>query len=301
MKPGSRLASRLESRDFVVTAEYLPRAGTGAASIEACVGALRDRVAAVNVADNPYGVAMSSLAASVGLSRFGIEPVYQVLTRDRNRIALQSDLMGAAFLGIRNTLCLSGYHQSLTGHPESANVFDIDSIQLIAAVNKMNEEGSLMDGTKIDGEFSMLLGAVVNPFMKPLELNMLRLNKKADAGARFVQTQAVFDVEWFAQWLDAANREGLTERVAVLASVLPLRGAAEAKKLAATHTDFVIPNGILERIQSAGDQVAQKKEGLAICAEVVRKLKAMKGVRGLHILSGGNETIVPELIAAADL
>jgi methylenetetrahydrofolate reductase (NADPH) len=298
MKPESRLANKIESGDFIITAEYLPRAGTDASVIEACASALSQGPAAVNVADNHYGVAMSSLAASIALSRFGVEPVYQLVTRDRNRIALQSDMLGAAFLGIKNILCLSGYHQTLMGCSESANVFDIDSIQLIALVRKMTDEGLLLDGKKIEGAFSMLIGAVANPFLKPLELNIIRLNKKVDAGANFIQTQAVFDVEAFQQWLEAARSEGITERIAVLAGILPLASAAEAKKLSDTYTDFNIPNEVLERIMAAGDENAQKKEGLTICAEIIKKVRNMKGLRGVHILSGGNETIVPELIAA---
>jgi len=298
MKPDSRLANKIESGDFIVTAEYLPRAGTDASVIEACASALSKGPVAVNVADNHYGVAMSSLAASVALSRSGVEPVYQIVTRDRNRIALQSDMLGAAFLGIKNILCLSGYHQTLMGCSESANVFDIDSIQLIAIVRKMTDEGLLLDGKKIEGAFSMLIGAVANPFLKPLELNIIRLNKKVDAGANFIQTQAVFDVEAFQQWLEAARSEGITERIAILAGILPLASATEAKKLSDTYTDFNIPNEVLERIRAAGDQNAQKKEGLTICAEIIKKVKKMKGLRGVHILSGGNETIVPELIAA---
>ena len=298
MKPDSRLANKIESGDFIVTAEYLPRAGTDASVIEACASALSNGPVAVNVADNHYGVAMSSLAASVALSRSGVEPVYQIVTRDRNRIALQSDLLGAAFLGIKNILCLSGYHQTLMGCSESANVFDIDSIQLIAIVRKMTDEGLLLDGKKIEGAFSMLIGAVANPFLKPLELNIIRLNKKVDAGANFIQTQAVFDVEAFQQWLEAARSEGITESTAVLAGVLPLASAAEAKRLSDTYTDFNIPNEVLERIRAAGDEKAQKKEGLTICAEIIKKVKNVKGLRGVHILSGGNETIVPELIAA---
>jgi methylenetetrahydrofolate reductase (NADPH) len=299
MKADSRLATRIESGDFITTAEYLPRAGTEASVIEACAHALSRGPVAVNVADNHYGVAMSGLAASVALSRVGVEPVYQIVTRDRNRIALQSDLLGAAFLGIKNVLCLSGYHQTLMGCPESANVFDIDSIQLIATVRKMTDEGLLLDGKKIEGAFSMLIGAVANPYMKPLELNIMRLNKKVDAGANFIQTQAVFDVEAFQQWLEAACSEGLTEKVAVLAGILPLASATKAKQLSEAYTDFNIPNEVLERIRAAGDEKAQKKEGLTVCAEIIKKVKGMKGLRGIHILSGGNETIVPELIAAA--
>lgn len=296
MKPDGKLANKIEGKDYIVTAEYLPRRSTDASTIESCAGALRDGLTAVNVADNHYGVAMSSFAASVALMRTGIEPVYQITTRDRNRIALQSDLLGAASLGIKNVLCLSGYHQALIGCPESANVFDIDSIQLIAAVKQMSDQGLLLDGTKFDGTFSMLIGAAANPFMKPLELNMIRLKKKVTAGANFIQTQAVFDVEAFHQWLEAAHKEGITGKVAILAGILPLASAAEAKKLNDTYTGFNIPAEIIARMMAAGDTDAQKKEGLAICAEIIKKIKGMPGLRGAHIFSGGNEAIVPQLI-----
>jgi methylenetetrahydrofolate reductase (NADPH) len=297
MKPDSKLASQIAGRDFIITAEYLPRAGTDASTIEASISALKNGPVAVNAADNHYGVSMSSLAASVALSRAGIEPVYQMVTRDRNRIALQSDLLGAAFLGVKNVLCLSGYHQTLMGCPESANVFDIDSIQFIATVRKMNDEGLLLDGTKIEGAFSMLIGAVANPYLKPLALNIIRLNKKANAGANFIQTQAVFDVAAFQEWLEAVRKEGITEKVAILAGVLPLSSADEAKRLCDTYTDFIIPEEIINRIKAAGDQKAQKREGLAISAEIIKRIKALPGLRGIHILSGGNEAVVPELMA----
>jgi len=297
MKPDSRLAGKLDGKDFIITAEYLPLAGTDASFIEACTKSFGNRLAAVNVADNHYGVAMSSLAASVALNRAGIEPVYQVVTRDRNRIALQSDLLGAAFLGIKNVLCLSGFHQTLIDCPQAANVFDIDSIQLVAMVKAMNG-GLLLDGTKIQGEFSMLIGAVANPYMKPLELNIIRLSKKVAAGADFIQTQAVFDVEVFQQWLEAAGKEGVTEKTAILAGVLPLKSAAQGQKLLDTHTDFNIPAEVLNRIKAAGDLEAQKKEGSKIAVEIVKKLKAIPGLRGVHLLSGGNEAVVPDLLTA---
>jgi methylenetetrahydrofolate reductase (NADPH) len=301
MKPDSKLAEKIKSGDFLVTAEYLPRPAADASSIEACTAALSKGLVAVNVADNHYGVGASSLAASVVLSRAGIEPVYQVVTRDRNRIALQSDLLGAAMLGIKNVLCLSGYHQSLMGCPDSANVFDIDSIQLLAAVKKMNDEGLLLDGQKIEGTFSMLIGAAANPNTRPVELNVIRVLKKAEAGADFIQTQAVFDVDTLRQWVESLQREGITERVAILAGVMPLAGADEAVKLKDTYTDFNIPPELIERIKAAGDPNAQKKEGLAVCAEIIGKIKSIKGLRGVHIFSGGNEAIVPEIIAAAGL
>ena len=299
MKPDSALANKIDSREFMVTAEYLPRSGAGTQIVEDCARIFKNGPVAVNVADNHYGVAMSSLAASVILSRAGIEPVYQMVTRDRNRIALQSDLLGAASMGIKNVLCLSGYHQVLTGCPESANVFDIDSIQLIATVKKMSGEGLLLDGNKIEGAFSMLAGAAANPFLKPLELNIMRLKKKVKAGAAFIQTQAVFDIEEFKRWLETARGEGITEKVAILAGVLPLTGAAEAKKLNETFTDFSIPDEMIARLESAGNEVAQLKEGIAICTGLIKQLKGLPGLRGIHIFSGGNETVVPGLIAAA--
>ena len=301
MKIDSKLANAIENGDFILTAEYLPAAGTDSSAVESAARVLGDSVLAVNVADNHYKVAVSSLSASVAMLKSGVEPVYQIVTRDRNRIALQSDLLGAAYLGIKNVLCLSGYHQILTGSPESANVFDIDSIQLVAAVKKMRDEGVLLDGTKIEGEFCMLIGAAANPYLRPLELNIIRLAKKVEAGADFIQTQAVFDIETFSQWLDAAVSEEITEKTAIIAGIMPLESAAEAEKLRETYTDLYISDELIERLKDAGDEEAQKKEGLAVCAETIKKVKEMNGARGIHILSGGKEAVVPELLAASGL
>ncbi len=298
MKPDSRLAEKIQGTDFIFTAEYLPRPGADAGTVERAAAALRQGIIAVNVADNHNGVAMSSLAASLILLKAGIEPVYQIVTRDRNRIALQSDLLGAAALGIRNVLCLTGYHQALIGCPDSANVFDIDSIQLIAALNDMTEKSVLMDGRKIEGPFSMLAGAAANPALRPLELNIMRIKKKARAGAAFFQTQVVFDVEEFKLWLDAVRSEGVAQGSAILAGVMPLTGADEARKLNSAFTDLNIPGDVIKRLESAGDAEAQRKEGIAICAEIMGRLKALPGLRGIHIFSGGNESVVPALISA---
>jgi methylenetetrahydrofolate reductase (NADPH) len=301
LKSNSELANRIQAGQFIITAEYLPAAGTQDSAIEAAAKNFGGAIAAVNVAANHYHIALSSLAASVALSRVGLEPVYQILTRDRNRIALQSDLLGAAALGVTNVLCLSGYHQSLTTCPESANVYDIDSIQLLSSIQKMMEDKVLLDGTKIDGEFSMLAGAAANPSLKPIELNILRLVKKVESGARFIQTQAVFDVEGFQQWLGAAQSEGVTERAAVLAGVLPLESEDEARKLNEKYTDFAIPETVINRLAQAGNPDSQKKEGLKICVEIMTKIKNCKGLRGIHIFSGGRESLVPEILAAAGL
>jgi methylenetetrahydrofolate reductase (NADPH) len=297
MKTDNILAEKIRGRDFIFTAEYLPSLDVSLSSIESCAKYFGSGITAVNVADNHYGVAISSLAASVVLNRSGIESIYQVVTRDRNRIALQSDMMGAALLGIKNVLCLSGYHQSLIGNPESANVYDIDSIQLVAMVKKMNQ-GQTLDGKKLQGGFSMQVGAVANPFLKPLEMNIIRLGKKIAAGADFIQTQAVFDVITFKKWLETANQKGLTGKAAFLAGVMPLKGIAQAKELTEHHTDFNIPPVVIDRLKAAGDAAAQQKEGIKIAAEIMKQLKNLPGLKGIHILSGGWENVVPELLTS---
>lgn len=294
MKPDSKLAAKISGKEFIFTAEYLPVAATVLGMDPKAFGG---GVTAVNAADNHYGVSMSSLAASLALREAGIEPVLQIITRDRNRIALQSDLLGAAHLGIRNVLCLSGFHQTLMGCGESANVFDVDSIQLINIVAKMNG-GQLLDGTRIQGDFAMLIGAAANPDLKPLELNLLRLDKKIAAGADFIQTQAVFAADAFKVWLEAVRDAGLTDRTAILAGVLPLRSAAQAAQLAAAHTDFVIPETVINRLTAAGDAGAQEKEGVRIAVEVINELKGLPGLKGVHILSGGNESRAGEVLTA---
>lgn len=301
VKNEKRFHDQLKSGDFVVTAEYLPRAETEGSAIKAALQALKEVPSAVNVADNPFGVGMSSLAASVILAQSGIEPVYQVVTRDRNRIAIQSDLLGAAALGIRNILCLSGYHQTLTDHPETANVYDLDSTQLLNVLKKMREQGELLNGGKINGAFPVMTGAVANPYLKPVDLNIIRLTQKVEAGAEFIQTHAVFDIDEFQQWLDTVKQAGLADKTAIIAGVFPLDSAEEAEFLLNKYTEFQIPAHIPERLKSAGDRQAQKKEGLAICVEIINKLKNMTGLRGIHILSGGKEETLPDILSASGL
>lgn len=293
--------SQLKSGDFVVTAEYLPKAETEGAAIKAVLQALKEVPSAVNVADNPFGIVMSSLAASVILAQSGIEPVYQVVTRDRNRIAIQSDLLGAAALGVRNVLCLSGYHQTLTDNPESANVYDLDSTQLLHVIKKMREQGELLNGEKINGAFPVMTGAVANPYLKPVDLGIIRLTQKIAAGAEFIQTHAVFNIEEFQYWLDAVKQAGLADKTAIIAGVFPLDSAEEAEFLLNKYTEFQIPAPIIARLKAAGDRQAQKKEGLAICVEMINKLKNMNGLRGIHIISGGKEETLPDILSASGL
>jgi methylenetetrahydrofolate reductase (NADPH) len=301
VKKEKSFQEQLKSGDFIVTAEYLPKAETAGKAIEAARQALAEVPSAVNVADNPFGVAMSSLAAAVLLARADVEPICQVVTRDRNRIAIQSDLLGAAALGIRNILCLSGYHQTLTDNPESANVYDLDSTQLVALVGKMRDRGELLNGEPISGPFPVAVGAVANPGLKPVDLGIIRLMQKVEAGADFIQTHAVFDVEAFGLWLDAVRKAGITGKTAILAGVFPLEGAEEAEGLVKKYTEFQIPAPVIERLKAAGNREAQKKEGFAICVETIDKLKRMNGLRGIHLLSGGKEEALPAILTAAGL
>jgi methylenetetrahydrofolate reductase (NADPH) len=301
MKNAKKFNDLIKAGDYIVTAEYLPRAETDGSALKAAVEGLKEVPAAVNVSDNPFGVIMSSLAASVLLAQSGIEPIYQVVTRDRNRIAIQSDLLGAASLGIGNILCLSGYHQTLTTSSESANVYDIDSIQLLDMVRRMRNDGVLLNGSKINGPFATLSGAVANPYLKPIELNLIRFAQKVEAGADFIQTQAVFNTDEFNQWLDAAVDAGIAGKTAILAGVPLLESAVEAESLRDKYTEFQIPDDVIKRLKSAGDAKAQKKEGLALCVETIQRLKDMKGLRGIHILSGGKEEIIPEILGASGL
>jgi methylenetetrahydrofolate reductase (NADPH) len=294
----SLLARKIEEGDFIITAEYL--AGTNIDSDPVNKSQISG-VLAVNVADNPYGPIISGLASAVKLERAGIEPVYQIVTRDRNRIALQSDILGAASLGIKNILCLSGYHQSITEIPRSANVYDVDSIQLIDIVTKMNDEKVLLNGKKIDGNFSILVGAVANPYVRPLELNIMRLAKKIRAGAKFIQTQGVFNTTDFHEWLEAAYQEGLTEKAAFIAGIYPLESYDEAINLLKKHTDFYIPESHVNSMRDAGGTAEQKKRGIAICVETINKIKEMKGLSGIHIISGGKEDMINEIISQAGL
>jgi methylenetetrahydrofolate reductase (NADPH) len=294
----SLFAKRIEAGDFIITAEYLP--GTNVNVIP--IGNLKNSgTVAINIADNPYGPIISSLASAVKLQQAGIECVLQIVTRDRNRIALQSDILGAVSLGVNNILCLSGYHQSLTDLPESAHVYDIDSIQLISTINKMKTEKVLLNGKKIEGDFEVLIGAVANPYLRPLELNIMRVIKKVKAGANFIQTQAVFNTTDFKEWLDAAHKEGLTEKAAIIAGIYPLASYNEAIALLEKHTDFYIPNSHIQRIKDAGTAEEQKNMGITICVETIKKIKGMKGLSGIHIISGGKEDTISEIISEAGL
>lgn len=301
MSNSSRLARTLAAGHFAVTAECGPPQGADPQPIEEKGRLLSEVTDAVNVTDNQTAVVrLSSLAAGVVLSRTGVEPVLQMVTRDRNRIALQSDLLGASALGIRNILCLTGDHQSFGSQKSAMGVFDLDSIQLVHTAGMMRDEGRLIDGAELKSRPDFFLGAAANPFADPVEFRVIRLAKKVAAGAQFIQTQCIYDTKRFEEWLKGARDEGLTEQTYILGGVTPFKSARMAEYMKEKVAGIDVPGEILARIKGvpAKDQAA---EGLKMAVETIEWLKGLDGVAGVHLMAIGWEKKVPEIIQAAGL
>jgi len=297
----SNLQKVLSQGKFAITAECGPPRGANAEVINKKGSLLKDYVDAVNVTDNQTAIVrMSSIAACVHLIQMGIEPVMQMVTRDRNRIALQSDIMGAYSLGIRNILCLSGDHQTFGSQPESMNVWDIDCMHLIHTVKNMRDEGQDMSGFDLDVAPKMFIGAVENPFADPFEYRVLRLAKKVTAGADFIQTQCVYNMERFKEWMRIAYEQGITEKVYILAGVTPLKSARAAEYLTTRVAGMSIPDTLIKRMKGAPKGKASD-EGLKICLETIQELREIKGLHGIHIMAIEWEEKVPEIVKAAGL
>jgi methylenetetrahydrofolate reductase (NADPH) len=299
MKAGTNLEKVLDSGRFAVTAEAGPPKGTGARVIQRKGELLRSCCDAVNVTDNQTAIVrMSSLAGCVLLKEMGVDPVMQMVTRDRNRIALQSDILGAVALGISNILCLTGDHQKFGNHPTAKGVFDLDSIQLIQTVKNLRDEKKFLSGEDISGEAPLFIGAVENPYADPFEFRVIRLAKKVKAGADFIQTQAVYDVAKFAKWMEMIVERDLDQQVHILAGVIPIRSAGMARYMRDYVSGVTVPDEIVTRMEEATDA---KEEGLKIALEIIDQLKEIPGVHGIHIMAVGWEDIVPEIIEKAGL
>jgi len=297
----SKLKSVLTGGGFAVTAECGPPRGANAEIVHKKGEWLKGCVDAVNVTDNQTAVVrMSSLAACLHLLELGIEPVMQMVTRDRNRIALQSDVIGAYSLGIRNMLCLSGDHQSLGSQPEASNVFDIDSVNLVHAVRVMRDEGKDMSGFALNGAPDMFIGAAENPFADPLSYRVVRLAKKIAAGVDFIQTQCVYDLPRFKEWMRMAREEGLTEKVYIMAGITPLKSAKMAQFMATKVAGMDVPEAVIKRMSGVTGPAALE-EGQKIALETIAELRTIPGVRGIHIMAIEAEEQVPELVKAAGL
>jgi methylenetetrahydrofolate reductase (NADH) len=293
------LRERLASGGFAVTAEISPPRGASTAQITKTAEGLKDWVDAVNVTDNQgSNVRLASWAGSLAVLEAGLEPVMQMTCRDRNRIALQSDLLGASALGIRNILVMTGDHPKFGDHPGAKPVFDLDSVQLLWTLRTMRDEHVLLSGRKLDPAPDCFLGAVENPFAPPVPFRAERLGKKVAAGAQFVQTQFVFDVPAFAQWMTQVRDLRLDEQCAILAGVGAVR-SVKALDYMRDHVPGVeVPDDVFRRLRAVppGKQTA---EGVKLAAEIIRQLGEIPGVAGVHLLVAGNEQAVPDILDEA--
>lgn len=300
-KSGSNLEKVLKAGHFAFTGECGPPKGANVAHLNEKMAPLRGVVDAINVTDNQTAVVrMSSKAASALMVQAGLEPNFQMVCRDRNRIAMQSDILGIHALGIRNMLCLSGDHQKFGNHPEAKNVFDLDSMQLIALAKKMRDEGKFLNDEEIDGPPQLFIGAAANPFADPTEYRVYRLANKIDAGADFIQTQCIYNMPRFREFMKRAVDMGLTEKAYILAGVTPMKSAGMAKYMSKFVPGMDVPVELIKRIEGAGKgQMAE--EGIKFAIEQIEEFKQMEGVAGVHLMAIEWEHKVPEIAERAGM
>ncbi len=301
MKSGSNLEKILRAGHFAFTGELGPPRGAHAEEVRKKAAHLKGRVDAVNITDNQTAVVrMASWAASLILIQEGIEPNYQMVCRDRNRLAMQADILGASALGIRNMLCLSGDHCLFGDHPTAKGVFDLDSIQLIRMVKQLRDEGKFQGGAEVDGRPSIFIGAAANPFADPFEWRVQRLAKKVEAGVDFIQTQCIYNMAKFREFIRLANEEGLTEKVFILAGITPMKSLGMAKYMKTKVPGMDVPDEIITRLQGVARD-KQAEEGIRIALEQIAELKEMKGVHGIHLMAIEWEHRVPEIAERAGM
>jgi len=299
MKAGTNLEKILESGRFAVTAEAGPPRGAVPSVIQRKGELLKPSCDALNVTDNQTAIVrMSSLSGCILLKQLGTDPVMQIVCRDRNRIAIQSDVLGAVALGIGNILCLTGDYQSFGDHPTAKSVFDLDSIQLVQMLRQMRDEKKFLSGENISGEVPLFIGAAENPFADPFEYRALRLAKKVKAGADFIQTQAIFDIDRFAKWMEMVTDRELDKEVHILAGIIPVRSVGMARYMRDKVPGVSVPDEIVTRMEDAKDA---REEGLKICLEIIEQIKDIPGVHGIHIMAVGWEDIVPTIVERAGL
>ena len=300
MKSGSRLEKVLIAGEFAVTSELGPPQNANPEVIKKKAQHCLGKVDGVNITDNQTAIVRTSsiAAASIAIS-CGIEPIVQMVCRDRNRIAMQSDILGAAALGVKNLLCLSGDHQSFGNHPQAKGVYDLDSMQLIAMVKKMRDDKRfLCDDPIKEHEPRLFIGAVANPFADPFEFRVLRLAKKAEAGADFIQTQCIFDIDRFSKWMEMVVKEGLHKKTYILAGLMPVRSHKALVYMKNNVAGMSIPDEIIKRMEAAKEP---KEKGIEICIEMIDQIKNIEGVAGIHLMPIGWESITPVLLERAGL
>ncbi|MBW1945731.1 MAG: methylenetetrahydrofolate reductase [Deltaproteobacteria bacterium] len=301
IKTPSKLERILSGGHLAVTSECGPPRGSDPNAIKEKATIIKDHVDAINITDNQTAMTrLCSLASVIHLKQMGIEPVLQMVVRDRNRIALQSDILGAASFDIYNVLCLSGDHQKFGDCPEAQNVYDIDSMQLISAVRHMRDEGRFLGGDDIKRPPQLFVGAAANPFADPFEVRIPRLAKKIAAGAEFIQTQCIYNIDKFELWMKQARDRGLHDQTFIMAGVTPMKSAGMAKYMNNRVPGMDVPEEIIKRMSGVSKK-DQPKEGINICVETIQRLKEVEGVRGFHIMAIEWEEMVPEIVERSGL
>ena len=297
----SRLQQILQAGHLAVTSECGPPRSADGKIIEEKARIVGPVVDAINITDNQTAVVrLCSLAACIRIKQMGLEPVLQMVTRDRNRIGMQSDILGAASFDIHNILCLTGDHQSFGDHPKAANVFDLDSTQLIQTVKLMRDEGKLLSGIELKERPKMFIGAAENPFADPFAIRVPRLAKKVAAGAQFIQTQCIYNMDKFKQWMQGIVDRGPHEKVYILAGLTPMKGVGMARYMKSRVPGMDVPDAIIKRLTGVPKE-KQAEEGINICVEQIQELKEVKGVSGFHIMAIEWEERVPEIVERGGL
>ena len=301
MKTSSNLERTFEEGLFAVTGEVAPPNSADGDVIREKARLLKDHVVAANITDNPTGVVrMSSIACGLIAIEEGLEPIAQMTCRDRNRMAMQSEILGAAALGVNNLLCLTGDHSSLGNHPQSKPVFDLDSIQLTQMVRDMRDGKKFQSGDEMEVEPRLFIGAVENPFGHPLQFRASRLAKKVKAGADFVQTQLIYNVERFREWMQEVRDKGLHEQTYILAGVGPVMSAGAARAMRDRVPGMDVPDEVVDRMAGVERGKVARAEGIKICVEIIQQVREIEGVSGVHIMSH-RENAVPVIMEQAGL
>ena len=318
---GSNLEKVLKAGHFAVTGELGPPQSADSGEIRHKASLLKGNCDAVNITDNQTAIVrMSSIGAGVLALQEGLEPIIQMTCRDRNRLAIQSDLLGAYALGVRNLLALTGDHQKFGNHPTAKNVFDMDSVQLVRMVTSMRDDKVFECGDPFTGqEPRFFLGAAAAPFADPIEFRPYRLAKKVKAGANFIQTQLIYDIEAFSKYMEKVRELGLHEQIYILAGLGPLKSPGMAKYMKNNVPGILVPDEIIDRMTEAGKEwagipakeltpdqkkaraTAWKEEGIKICIDLINQVRQIEGVSGVHIMAIEWEEAVKPIAEGAGL
>ncbi|MFW6150755.1 MAG: methylenetetrahydrofolate reductase [Chloroflexota bacterium] len=301
MKTDSNLERVLEAGHFAVTAELGPPRSADAEVIRRKARLLKGNVDAFNVTDGQTAmVRMASWAGNLIGRQEGLDGIVQMTCRDRNRVALQMDILGVAALGVNNILCLTGDHITFGDHPEAKGVFDLDSIQFLQIVRQMRDEGKVYSGNEIEVPPRLFIGAAANPFADPFEFRVARLAKKVAAGADFIQTQIVYNVDKFAEWMKRVRDRGLDRQTKILAGVAPIRSVGAARYMKNKVPGMDVPDEVIERLRGVPrEQVSA--EGIKVCVDIVNRIQEIEGVAGIHIMAIEWEDAVPEIVGHSGL